>query len=333
MDASAALRFAVFYLTMGRLLGKASRYLLAVFLIATINFIVPRAMPGDPVFNLLGEDVLTSGEQVEELRAELELDQPLYVQYMKYWQDVLSLEFGYSYHFDERVTDLVAGRMRWTLLLVGPAILLGAVTGGFFGALAGWHAGCPKEKMATSLTLMAYATPPYFLALMLLYVFAVKLDWFPLKGFYTTGTWTDILKHLTLPVAALSLFSASRNFMIMRGSVLQEKERLYVDYARAKGLLGASVLFKHVFKNASPPLVTLIALDFGFIFSGALFVEIIFSMNGMGTLIFDALMSRDYPVLQGSFLVIMFMVVVANFFADLIYGWVDPRVRVGGKVI
>jgi peptide/nickel transport system permease protein len=314
---------------MGRLPRRATRYLLAFFFITTVNFIVPRAMPGDPVLNLLGEDYLISQQQVAELRAELGLDRPLTIQYLKYWQDVLRLDFGYSYHFNQDITSLVAGRMGWTLLLVGPAILLGAVFGGFLGSLAGWHSGRPREKAATSLALMFYATPPYFLALLLLYAFAVQLEWFPLKGFYTTGTWADILKHLTLPVCALSLFSTSRNFMIMRGSVLLEKKRLYVNYARAKGLLGASVLFKHVFQNASPPLVTLIALDFGFIFSGALFVEIIFSMNGMGTLIFDALMSRDYPVLQGSFLVIMFMVIAANFFADLLYGWIDPRVRVG----
>jgi peptide/nickel transport system permease protein len=202
--------------------------------------------------------------------------------------------------------------------------------GGLTGAFAGWLAGRPTERTATALALAVYATPPFFLALVLLYVFAVAYPLFPLKGFYATGTWADILEHLTLPVTALTLFSASRNFMIMRGSVLQEKKRLYVDYARAKGLLGASILFKHVFQNASPPLVTLIALDFGFIFSGALFVEIIFSMNGMGTLIFDALMSRDYPALQGSFLVITFMVIAANGVADLLYGWIDPRVRLNG---
>jgi peptide/nickel transport system permease protein len=316
---------------MGRRLGKAGRYLLAVFLIATINFILPRAMPGDPVLNLLGEDFLITEEQVEDMRAELGLDQPLHIQYLKYWQDLLKLDFGYSYHFNEDVTGLVAGRVGWTLLLVGPAILLGAVVGGFSGALAGWHVGRPQEKVATTIALMLYATPPYFLALILLYLFAFAHPLFPLKGFYSTGTWTDILKHLTLPVAALALFSSSRNYMIMRGSVLQEKKRLYVSYARAKGLVGASVLFKHVAQNASPPLVTLIALDFGFIFSGALFVEIIFSMNGMGVLIFDALMSRDYPVLQGSFLIITFMVIAANMVADLLYGWIDPRVRVSGS--
>ena len=318
---------------MGRLLRKSGRYLLAIWLITSINFILPRAMPGDPVLNLLGEDFLLSEEQVEDLRAELGLDQPPHIQYLKYLRDVLGLNFGYSYHFNEDVTGLVAGRMGWTLLLVGPAILLGAAVGGCSGALAGWHAGSPQERVATSLALMLYATPPYFLALILLYVFAVEYPLFPLKGFYTTGTWINILKHLTLPVAALTLFSASRNFMIMRGSVLQEEKRLYVNYARAKGLVGASVLFKHVAQNASPPLVTLVALDFGFIFSGALFVEIIFSMNGMGVLIFDALMSRDYPVLQGTFLVITFMVIAANFIADLLYGWIDPRVRVSGSSI
>ena len=318
---------------MGRLLRKSGRYLLAIWLITSINFILPRAMPGDPVLNLLGEDFLLSEEQVEDLRAELGLDQPPHIQYLKYLRDVLGLNFGYSYHFNEDVTGLVAGRMGWTLLLVGPAILLGAAVGGCSGALAGWHAGSPQERVATSLALMLYATPPYFLALILLYVFAVEYPLFPLKGFYTTGTWINILKHLTLPVAALTLFSASRNFMIMRGSVLQEEKRLYVNYARAKGLVGASVLFKHVAQNASPPLVTLVALDFGFIFSGALFVEIIFSMNGMGVLIFDALMSRDYPVLQGTFLAITFMVIAANFVADLLYGWIDPRVRVSGSSI
>jgi peptide/nickel transport system permease protein len=316
---------------MSRLLEKAGRYVLALGLIMTINFILPRAMPGDPVLNLLGEDFLISQKQVEDIRAELGLDKPLHVQYLKYWRDVLGLDLGYSYHFNEDVTRLVATRMGWTLLLVGPAILLGAAAGGFSGALAGWLAGRPQERIATSFALVLYATPPYFLALILLYVLAFEYPLFPLKGFYTTGTWINILQHITLPVAALTLFSASRNFMIMRGSVLQERKKLYVDYARAKGLVGTSVLFKHVVQNASPPLVTLIALDFGFIFSGALFVEIIFSMNGMGVLIFDALMSRDYPVLQGSFLVITVMVIGANFIADLLYGWIDPRVQVGGS--
>jgi peptide/nickel transport system permease protein len=127
----------------------------------------------------------------------------------------------------------------------------------------------------------------------------------------------------------MSLFSASRNYMIMRGSVIQEKQMLYAAYARAKGLYGYQILFRHVFKNAVLPIIALVALDFGFIFSGALFIEIVFSMHGMGNLIYDALLCRDYPVLQGSFLVITLMVVTANFLSDYVYTLVDPRVRWG----
>ena len=137
----------------------------------------------------------------------------------------------------------------------------------------------------------------------------------------------DIAHHLFLPILVMTLFSLSRNYMIMRGSVLQEKNSLYAAFARAKGLYDDEVLFRHVFKNALLPIITLLALDFGFILSGALFVEIVFSMNGMGNLIYDALLSRDYPVLQGSFLIITLMVVSANLLADLLYSRLDPRVR------
>ena len=126
---------------------------------------------------------------------------------------------------------------------------------------------------------------------------------------------------------SLALFLASRNYIVMRGSVIQEKDKPYVLFARAKGLYGLRILFHHVFKNAILPLVTLVALDFGFIFSGALFVEIVFSLNGMGTLIFDALLARDYPVLQGCFLIITVMVIGVNFAVDILYSVIDPRVR------
>jgi peptide/nickel transport system permease protein len=165
------------------------------------------------------------------------------------------------------------------------------------------------------------------MAILFLYFFAFKLGIFPLKGYYGTGTLPDIIWHLVLPVLVLTLFTSARNFVIMRGSVLQEKNRLYPLFARAKGLSDKQVLNRHVFWNASLPLITLIALDFGFIFSGALFIEIVFSMNGMGTLIYDSIKALDYPVLQGAFLVIALMIVSANILADITYSLVDPRVR------
>lgn len=308
---------------------KSLRYLIALFVIFTLNFFIPRAMPGDPLANLLGEDYVIDEASLADLRAELGLDRPLPVQFLRYWSEILRLDLGYSFRFHDRVTHVIGARLPWTLLLVGSSILLGACMGTLLGAFSGWSRASLKNRTGTVLFLSVYSMPPFFLSLLLLYVFAFRLGWFPLKGVYASGEWTDILRHFFLPVMSLTLYLAARYYLIMRGSVIQERDKAYVLYARAKGLFGRRILFRHVFKNASLPIVTLIALDFGFIFSGALFVEIVFSMNGLGTLIYDALLARDYPVLQGIFLIITVMVVVANAAADAVYPLIDPRVRKG----
>ena len=309
---------------------KVTRYFIALFIIFSLNFLIPRAMPGDPVTNLMGEDFIVTKESIEKLRTELGLNKPLFIQYLGYWKDVLQLNLGYSYHFHTKVSRIIFSRMKWTFALVGLSIIFGTISGTFLGALSGWRKNTLKNKFSTALFLSIYCMPPFFLSLIFLYILSFKLGLFPLKGFYETGTLSDIVHHFFLPVLVMSIFLASRNYLIMRGSVIQEKGKLYVLYARAKGLFGKDILFRHLFKNASLPIITLVALDFGFILSGALFVEIVFSMNGMGTLIFEALLSRDYPVLQGSFLIITLMVILANFMADLIYSFIDPRVRWNG---
>ena len=306
---------------------KAARYLIALFIIFTLNFISPRAMPGDPVTNLLGENFTANEDTVRELKRELGLDRSLALQYLEYWKNILHFRFGYSYHFNQKVSSIIVSRMKWTLALLIPSILLGAILGTLFGALSGWKKNNWINKTVTGFFLAVYSSPPYFLGIIFLYIFSFKWGLFPFKGFYETGTFPDILRHLFLPVLIMGAFAASRNYMIMRGSVSIEKEKLYVVYAHAKGIYGDGVLYRHIFKNASLPVITLIALDFGFLLSGALFVEIVFSMNGMGTLIYEALLSRDYPVLQGCFLIITVMVVTANFIADFLYGIIDPRVR------
>jgi peptide/nickel transport system permease protein len=306
---------------------KTLRFLLALFLIFTLNFFIPRAMPGDPVTHLLGENVIAGEAAIQELERELGLDKSLPAQYLEYWKNIFTLRLGYSYHFNHKVIDLIYMRMKWTLALLLPSIFLGAVLGTLLGALSGWKKNSTGNRTMTLAFLAVYSTPPFFLGILFLYLFAFKWGLFPFKGFYETGTFPDVLLHLFLPILIMSAFTASRNYMIMRGSVLIEKEKLYVIYARAKGLNGSAVLFRHIFKNASLPVITLVALDFGFLLSGALFVEIVFSMNGMGTLIYEALLSRDYPVLQGCFLIITVMVVAANFSADILYSFIDPRVR------
>jgi peptide/nickel transport system permease protein len=306
---------------------KVLRYLLALFIIFTLNFVIPRTMPGDPVVNLLGENFIASEATIQELKTELGLDRPLLSQYLEYWKDIFTLRLGYSYHFNQNVMSIIFMRMKWTLALLLPSILLGSILGTLLGALSGWKKNRLGNKAMTGIFLAVYSSPPYFLGIVLLYLFSFKWGLFPFKGFYDTGTFFDVLQHLILPILIMSAFTASRNYMIMRGSVVIEKEKLYVVYARVKGLQGHDILFRHIFKNASLPVITMIALDFGFLLSGALFVEIVFSMNGMGTLIYVALLSRDYPVLQGCFLIITIMVISANFIADFLYTIIDPRVR------
>lgn len=306
---------------------KSIRYLLSILVIFSLNFFIPRIVPGDPVANLMGENYAVSAETTAQLRHELGLDKSLLLQYLDYWKGILQLDLGYSYHLHMPVSKAINRRIPWTMALVGLAILIGSVAGCLLGMLAGWARDSWKNRSITIGFLFFSSLPPFYLSLLLLYFFSFKLGWFPLHGFYETGTAVDLVRHYFLPVMVLAIFLTARNYLIMRGSVIQEKTKPYVLCARAKGLYGKQLLFRHVFKNASLPLITMIALDFGFILSGALFIEIVFSLNGMGTMIFEALEFRDYPVLQGIFLVITIMVVAANLIADLIYYLIDPRIR------
>lgn len=312
---------------MSPLQKKAIRYLIALLIIFSLNFLIPRIMPGDPITNLLGENFIVTESTLQALKSRLGLDKSLFDQFLDYWKNILRLDLGYSYLFNQKVLTILIARIKWTLLLLIPSILIGAVVGTFLGALSGWRKNNVPNKLTTALFLSLYSTPPYFLGILCLFLFSFKLALFPLKGFYGTGGLGDILLHLSLPILVMSAFAASRNYLIMRGGVIQERGKLYVLYARAKGLYGDRILLRHVSKNASLPVITLIALDFGFLLSGALFVEIVFSLNGMGTLIYDALLSRDYPVLQGALLVITLMVVAVNFLVDIIYRLLDPRVE------
>jgi len=313
------------------LLAKVTRYAISLLVVVVLTFALPRAMPGDPVMNIIGDDVWVSPAMLDAIRADIGLDRPVAEQFVSYLWSLLNFDLGYSYHLNAPVADLLVARMGWTLLFAGVAIVAGAAIGILAGALAGWRPETAKSRAATLAALAVSCTPPYFLALLFLSLFAFRLGLFPFKGLYDVATPGSIAHHLFLPVLVLTLFAAARNTLIMRGSVVQEKESLYALYARAKGLSDRAVLFGHVLKNASLPIITQIALDFGFIFSGALFVEIVFSLNGMGTLIYDAVLGRDYPLLQGAFLLIAVMVICMNLAADIVYHLVDPRIRRQGN--
>jgi peptide/nickel transport system permease protein len=309
------------------LIRKASRYLVSAMLVISIVFLIPRIMPGDPVRNLVGEDVWLSPETLQELRSQMGLDLPLHEQFIRFLQDLSALNLGYSYHLHGQVLDILLGRVPWTLLLVGSSILLGAIIGIGIGAYTGWEPDTWWARIVSGSALGISSVPPYLLGLAFLTIFSFHLRLFPFKGLYDTPDPLSIIYHLTLPVAVLTLFYASRNLLIMRGSVISERGMLYPQCARALGIPGRRILRKHVAKNAMLPVLTLIALDFGFLFSGALFIEIVFSLQGMGSLVYDAILLRDIPILTGAFLMISFFVICANICVDLISVLIDPRVR------
>lgn len=314
-------------------------YLLAFFCVITLNFFLIRFMPGDPLVHLLGEEnyqylYVHEPETLEELKAKYGLDKPLPVQFGIYLANCLKGDFGWSYQYGQPVFKVILFRIKWTLVLLLPAIILAAILGAYLGTLAGWRKGQKVDFIFTPVLLFFYTVPTYCFGMLLLLIFAFYLDLFPLGGMVSGGLsgpsrLVDILWHMCLPLTVLVIHNGAYNYIIMRNSVAQVKTEEFVLTAFAKGLKERRVLFGHIFRNALPPLVTVVALDFGFLLGGALLVEVVFSWQGMGTLIYDAVVSRDYPMLQGCFLVLTFCVILANFLADLVYALIDPRVKEG----
>jgi peptide/nickel transport system permease protein len=313
--------------------GKAVRYLIVFFVIISLNFLLPRLMPGDPVMNILGEEAFYGSPQVlEDLKAEWGLDGPLHAQYLRYLGNYLKGDWGQSFLSARPVLEAIGLHLRWTLALVLPAVILGALLAAFAGALAAWYRKSPVDIGLSSVFLSFYSMPHYWLAMVLLFVFGFLLGWFPL-GKVTTGDTSgmayvlDVGWHMVLPLSLLTISKAAYDFLVVRNSVISIYGEDYVLMAQAKGLSQMAVLFKHTLRNALAPLVTVTAIQFGAVLSGTLMVEIVFSWPGMGTLIYEAIGARDYPLLQGAFFIIAICMLAANFIADLVYVWLDPRTR------
>jgi peptide/nickel transport system permease protein len=313
-------------------LKKLFRYALTFFLIATLIFILPRMMPGDPIVNKLGEKALHADPQtLAMLRAYYGLDKPLHVQYVNYLMSILRLDLGYSITKNLRVSELIGYRLFWTTALSVPAIALGGLIGLLLGSIAGYYHGKKIDALLTGANLLLFTCPSFFLAMLAVSAFGFHLGWFPL-GNISSGTTdgfaylADVAWHLFLPVAVLSAIGAVCDFLTIRSSVKEVMGEYFVFVARAKGLPERAIALRHVARNILPQFISIMALNFGFMVSGALIIEIVFSLNGMGVLIYDAVLARDYPVLQGALLVLTAFVLSANFLADLLYGIADPRI-------
>ncbi len=312
---------------------KTGRYLIVLLVIIILNFLIPRLMPGDPLMNIIGEEAYyTAGGSLEALKDELGLNRPLIEQFFNYIAGLFTGDWGYSYLSLRPVSNAIMLHLGWSLILILPSVILAAVIGAVAGSIAAWRRGSRLDVGLTGGFLLAYSLPHYWLAMLVLFVFAYLLGWFPL-GKATSGGLTgleyiiDTGWHMFLPLAVITMFKAAYDYLIVRNTVVSIYGEDYILTAQSKGLSQMAVLFKHGLRNSLAPLVTVTAIQFGTIFSGALMVEIVFSWPGMGTLIYDAIGARDYPLIQFAFFIIAVCVLLANFIADIVYPKLDPRMK------
>lgn len=314
--------------------GRLVKGILVLFAIAVLNFFLIRAAPGDPAQVLAGEAGAADAQLLEQLRARFGLDQPLMTQLWIYLKGYATLDLGFSYRQQRPVLDLIMDRLPATLLLTGAAFIVSLVLGTVMGAIAARRAGQWSDSLITTLALIFYATPLFWVALMSQIAFSLKLGWLPNVGYETIGAnytglarTLDIGRHLVLPALTLGLFFTALYARMMRASMLEVAGADFVKTARAKGLKPHIVSRRHVARNAILPVVTLAGLQAGQLVGGAVLTETVFAWPGIGRLMFDALVQRDYSVLLGVFFVSSAMVVGFNMLTDLVYRLADPRIE------
>lgn len=302
-----------------------------LFFILTFNFFLFRVMPGDPVALLIRSARLTPAA-IAELRALYGLDKPLPQQYLEYLKDTLMGDLAPSLRTGRPVTTEIGSRLWPTILLVGVGTLLATVLGIMIGIKGAWRRGSVFDSTTLYGALVLYAVPEGWLGMLLLLLFGGILRWFPAGGF-ETGDLTgfarviDVANHLLLPCLTLTLAYVGQYTIVMRSSVVEVMNEDFVQTARAKGVPDRLVRRHHVVPNALLPTFTLIFLSFGFMLGGAIVIEAVFSWPGIGLLTYTAINSLDYPVLEGIFLLSSAAIVLSNLVADLLYGYLDPRVR------
>ena len=307
-----------------------------ILLIVLLNFVLFRMMPGSPERVLLGRIPNVTPAVIEGTRERWGLDRPLFPdQFIAYVTSTLQGDLGFSFKGGRPVVDVLEQRLWPTILLFGLGELIAIILGLALGAYSGWKRGGLIDHVGNGLSLFLYATPYFLLGMGLLIVFATGLGWFPTFGMQTSGReYADIFErlgdigaHLVLPLATVALGLVGQYAILMRSSIMDTLTDDYVTTARAKGLTEGHILRRHALPNALLPTVSLVAINIGYVLAGAITVEIVFNWPGLGTLTVEALGARDYPVLQGIFLLLSVAVVLANLVADLIYSQLDPRVR------
>lgn len=319
--------------------GKGAQYALVLLLTVTINFALPRMMPGSPLVFLAGEDVgFLTAEQRTQLLSSFGLDQPVLRQYGRYLAGLLRGDLGYSFQRNRPISEIIWERLPWTLLLVGLGLIAATLVGVAWGSLAAWRRGSAVDLGSLGVAMFFESTPSFWLGMIFIALFAARLHWFPIFGARTPGAplagmalVADVARHLALPLLTLVLITIPGMFLIMRYSMLTVLGEQYIATARAKGVAERTVLYGHAMRNALLPVATVFMLNLGFITSGATVIETVFSYPGLGRLLYEAVLNRDYPVIQATFFILTLSVIAANIVADLLYPLIDPRIRHGHR--
>ena len=310
---------------------------ITILLIVLINFLLFRAMPGSPERIILRGVPNVTAERLEATRERWGLNDPLFPdQFVSFLHATASGDLGFSFVArGQTVGEVLAQRIWPTIILFGLGEIIAIVVGLALGAYSGWRRGGPIDFAGNGVSLILYSAPYFLLGMILLLIFATNLGWFPTFGMLTAGATyaspidrlIDFLSHLALPLATVALGLIGQYAIVMRSSIIETSSDDYVTTARGMGLKDGRVLRHHALPNAMLPTVTLVAINLGYVVAGAITVEVVFNWPGLGTLTVEALTARDYPVLQGVFLLLSVSVVLANLAADAVYGVLDPRVR------
>jgi len=307
---------------------------LVLLAIIVLNFFLIRLAPGDPALVMAGEAGAGDAAYVEQLREKFGLDRPLAEQLLIYVKGIVSLDLGFSVRQQMPVAKLIVDRLPATLLLTLTAFTISLAFGILFGALAARFAGTWLDTAITVMALLFYATPLFWIALMAILLLSVWLDWLPSFGFETVGAnlsgfahVVDVAAHLAMPAMTLGLFFMATYTRMTRASMLEVQRLDFVKTARAKGLGDAVIQRRHVLRNALLPVVTLAGVHAGTLVGGAVLTETVFAWPGIGRLMYDALLQRDYSLLLGVFVVSSAMVLIFNLITDLVYRAVDPRIQ------
>lgn len=305
-----------------------------IFAILVLNFLLLHLAPGDAAQVLAGEAGSATPEYMTQLRQRFGLDRSLALQLLIYVKNMLVLDLGFSFRHGLPVLELILGRLGPTLLLMVTTLVVSVATGIGLGLLAASRVGSWRDTLISILALVSYATPLFWVGLMLIVVFSLKLDWLPTSGMETVAAFyvgwarvADIARHLVLPALTLSLFYMALYVRLMRAAMLEQAGMDYVTTARAKGLSETRITLSHVLRNAVLPVVTMAGVQVGSLLGGSVVVESVFAWPGLGLLAFQSLFARDFNLLLGIFFLSACLVVVVNLTVDVVYTLLDPRIH------